>query len=157
MHRHKYTLLYYIGLVALLLCISCNSETIYSYYHHVPLTGWERNDTVSYHISPVLQAGSYQEKIGIRIKGDYPFKGLTLIIHQTVFPSMQSHSDTLNCQLVSEQGYPEGKGVNLFQYDFPITTLSLNEGDSLRINIHHDMKREILPGVADIGLTLTRE
>ena len=157
MRKSKYTLLYYIGLGGLLLCMACKNKTTYSHYEHVPIAGWEKNDTLSFSIEPIKQGGRYQENIGIRINGAYPFMGLTLIAEQTIFPSMESHSDTLNYELIDEDGNMKGKGISHYQYNLPLKTLSLQEGDSLSINIRHDMKREILPGISDIGITLTKE
>ena len=34
--------------------------------------------------------------------------------------------------------------------------MEIEQGDSLRINIRHNMKREILPGIADVGIKFTR-
>ena len=157
MRKSKYTLLYYIGLCGLLLCMACKSKTIYSHYEHVPISGWEKNDTLSFAIDPIKQDGYYQQTIGIRTNGSYPFMGLTLIIDQTIHPSMEFHSDTLNFELVDEDGNIKGRGISHYQYIFPLKTLSLQESDSLSINIRHDMKREILPGISDIGITLTKQ
>ncbi len=157
MRRSKYTLLYYIGLITLLVCLSCDDRTVYSRYQHVSIAGWEKNDALSYEIAPMKQDGIFQKTIGLRISNDYPFMGLTLIIEQQVFPSMESHSDTLTCNLIDKEGNAIGQGVTLHQYQFPIETISLHKGDSLSIRIRHDMKREILPGIADIGVTLTKQ
>ena len=157
MRRSKYTLLYYIGLGVLLACSSCDSKTTYSRYQHVSVAGWEKNDAISYEIDPLKEDGTYQKTIGVRISNDYPFMGLTLIIEQQVFPSLESHNDTLNCDLIDKEGNAIGQGVTFYQYHFPISTMTLHRGDSLSIHIRHDMKREILPGVADIGLILTRQ
>ena len=45
-------------------------------------------------------------------------------------------------------GYP-------YQYRFHLPDISLNEGDSLCFRIHHNMRREEMPGVSDVGLRLT--
>ncbi|MBQ7419403.1 MAG: gliding motility lipoprotein GldH [Prevotella sp.] len=156
MQKRRHTLLY-IGLGVVLFLISCNSRTFYNRYQHVPITGWEKNDAVTFGIPPIRQDGNYQETIGLRINGTYPFMGLTLIVDHTIYPSLETHSDTLSCSLIDEEGGIKGKGVVHYQYSFPINTLTLQEGDSLSINVHHDMKREILPGIADIGIILTRQ
>mgnify|MGYP006781130783 FL=1 len=153
MRRH--TLLYYIGLAILL--VACNDSTVYSCYRHVPASGWEKNDNLLFTVPPVKQDGQYSEELGIRIDNTYPFMGLTLIIDQTVFPSLEMKNDTLNCSLIGEDGVVKGKGVSHYQYVFPLTTLTLYKGDSLSITIRHDMKREILPGVTDIGMILNRQ
>jgi hypothetical protein len=40
------------------------------------------------------------------------------------------------------------------QQEFPLPDISLNEGDSLSVTIHHIMSRETLTGISDVGLLL---
>lgn len=155
MRKSSYTLLYYIG--AVLLFLSCDSRTTYSHYQHVNVTGWEKNDAIVYEIPPAPQDGVYQETVGIRIARSFPFMGLSLIVDQTVYPSMRSYSDTLNCKLIDEEGNVHGQGISHYQFSFPIDTIHLHKGDSLTVSVRHDMKREILPGVTDIGMIMTRK
>ena len=51
----------------------------------------------------------------------------------------------------------KGHGISTYQYNFHLTTLTLNEGDSLHIAVRHNMKREILPGISDIGIRLSQQ
>jgi gliding motility-associated lipoprotein GldH len=64
--------------------------------------------------------------------------------------------DTLNCSLIERDGRVKGKGVSFYQYNFHLNDLDLRAGDSLSINIRHNMKREILPGIADVGIKLIK-
>ena len=65
-------------------------------------------------------------------------------------------TDTVACQLTDRKGNAAGKGISYHQYQFPVTELMLQDGDSLFVSIRHDMKREILPGISDVGFSLTR-
>ena len=93
----------------------------------------------------------------MRINGDYPFMGLSLVVEQTVMPSMQKYTDTLTCHLIDNSGNATGYGINHYQYIFPLTTLKLDKGESVRVTIRHCMKREILPGILDVGLKLSHQ
>ena len=157
MQKSRHTLLYYIGLVILLTCVACDHKTVYSQYESVAISGWEKNDMLSFSTPPIQQTGDFQEKIGLRISGLYPFMGLTLIIDQTKLPSMETERDTLNCDLIDHNGNAKGPGISNYQYEIALKTIALNEGESLHIDIRHDMKREILPGVSDVGIILTRK
>jgi len=155
MNRH--TLLYiYIVMCMGMALVSCNNRVVFSHYESTPVRGWERNDTLSFNVEPMQETNLYAEEIGVRIKGDYPFKGLSLIVEQTVQPSNATIIDTLNCDLIDDLGHVHGKGITHYQYLFPLTTLKLNKGESLHVAIRHCMKREILPGITDVGLTLSR-
>lgn len=53
--------------------VSCNRKTVYYHYEHTPIEGWEKNDTLTFNVSPMAVAGDYREHIGLRINGSYPF------------------------------------------------------------------------------------
>ena len=135
---------------------SCDRKTIYYHYEHAPVSGWEKNDVLSFYVSPVSE-GTYREELGLRIDKSYPFMGLCLVIKQTILPSGYVHSDTLNCKLIDEDGNNKGPGLSYYQYNFHVNTLHLQEGDSLHITVKHNMKREIMPGISDIGIRLDRQ
>ena len=94
--------------------------------------------------------------MGLRINNAFPFISMTLIVEQTVLPANKTVIDTINCPLMGKDGQVRGKGVGYYQYHFPVSLMQLNENDSLHITVRHDMKREILPGVSDIGIELER-
>jgi len=153
-------------LTVALVTASCNRKTIYHHYEHTPLTGWEKNDTLLFTLTPSVQRAVVQRSIELRISNSYPFRSLCLIVEQTTIPAkgtgtilQRSKSplrrDTVNCDLIDPEGNIMGKGANLYQYSFRMTDISLNEGDSLRINIRHNMKRETIPGISDIGIRMT--
>ena len=139
-----------------MMLVSCGDSIVFSHYESTPVRGWERNDTLSFNIERIHETNLYAEEIGVRITTDYPFKGLSLVVEQTVQPSNTTITDTLNCDLIDDIGHAHGKGINHYQYLFPLTTLKLNKGESVHVAIHHCMKREILPGITDVGLTLSR-
>ena len=95
--------------------------------------------------------------LGLRINATYPFMGLTLIVEQFSYPDRKRRVDTVNCKLMDSNGKMKGYGIGSFQYTFHITDLDLQQGDSLHIGVRHDMKREILPGISDIGIILKKE
>lgn len=140
---------------------SCCQGTVFDEYVHTPIAGWEKNDTLSFDIPPLQESGFYQESLGLRITGDYPFMGLTLIVEQNIYHNMRKMAaeckvDTLNCQLVDQNGASKGQGISYIQYNFPINLYEMHQGDSIHIAIRHDMKREILPGVSDVGVKISR-
>ncbi len=134
---------------------SCNRKTIYHHYKQTPLTGWEKNDTLIFSVSPVKQRAVVMRNLELRISNDFPFQRLNLIVEQTVYPSSYRRSDTPNCQLIADEGTVKGGGVSLYEYRFQLPDISVNEDDSIDIRVRHNMKREILPGVSDVGIKLT--
>ena len=136
---------------------SCNRKTIYSHYESIPFSGWEKSDTLSFCITPITHDCTYSEEIGLRINSAYPFMGITLIVSQHTQPYHILRTDTLHAYLTDNDGNIQGTGVSYYQYHFKLATLRLYANDTLYVNIRHNMKREILPGISDIGITLRRE
>jgi gliding motility-associated lipoprotein GldH len=136
---------------------SCDSHIIFDRYEHTPIAGWEKNDTLFFNIPSVTEAGTYRQELGLRITGTYPFMSLRLVVEQEIWPNKRIVRDTLDCSLINEKGTPKGQGISYFQYNMPVNNLTLQEGDSLHICVKHDMKREILPGISDIGIKMARQ
>ena len=126
-------------LVATIAFSACNHAKVYDEYAHTPIAGWEKNDTLSFEIPPMAATGYYR---------------------QTIYPANKGKriekTDTLLCQLINQHGENKGQGISYYQYNFPINIYKINRGDSIHIAIRHDMKREILPGVSDIGVKITK-
>ena len=135
---------------------ACNRSTVFNEYKPTPLAGWEKNDTLVFELKPVEEEMEVRQTVGLRINDAYPFKALCLIVDQMVFPEKTIMSDTINCQLFDNDGKNQGHGVSLYQYTFPVGARRLKNGDSLVIRIRHNMKREIVPGVSDVGVSLQR-
>lgn len=144
----------YMAVAALL---SCSSNVVYSSYEHSPLSGWERNDTLVFNVPAVANSSAYRQRIGLRMTGSFPFTSLSLIVEQRIYPSGKVVADTLKCPVTDERGNFLGDGISAFQYSFELREMALNAGDSLHVTVRHNMKREILPGVSDVGLIMERQ
>lgn len=136
---------------------SCDESLVYSHYEHTQLSGWEKSDTLYFNTPRMNQKGRYRIELGLRTTGDYPFTSLTLSIEQCVFPANSTKNYSIKCQLMEENGITKGQGVSVYQFAFPVADVDLNEDDSVQIRIRHDMKREILPGISDVGIKLSRK
>lgn len=135
---------------------ACNESTIYDSYHHVDKVGWERTDTLVYDVKPVAKEGEYAEGVGMRLNSEYPFIQLCLVVEQMILPSRMVRTDTLMCDITTADGTSYGHGVNLYQYYLPIGSVALAEGDSLHIAVRHNMRRELLKGVLEVGVKLSK-
>lgn len=136
---------------------SCDVSTVYDRYEHTSVAGWEKADTLAFHVPKVRDEGLYSQYVGVRINGLYPFTGLTLIVNQRILPSNQVLVDTLSCKFHARDGLQMANGVGYFQYRFLLKKVKLANNDSLVVTIRHDMKREILPGIANVGVRVSRD
>ncbi len=138
----------------MVLMASCSKRPLYTHYEHVPIDGWEKNDILSFDIPPVKESGYYRQDMCLRVMNSFPFLSLNLVVKQTVLPSGYIHTDTVSCSVYDRQGNAKGPGVSYYQYKFHFNTIKLLKGDSLHISVKHNMKREIMPGVSDIGIQM---
>lgn len=152
-------LAYMVAMTAVVVMAACNGGMVYDRYTNTPVSGWEKNDTLYYSVPAVKSGGTYAANLGLRTTDSYPFTSLTLIVEQRKVAADKAVTvvtDTVACQLTDRKGNAAGKGISYHQYQFPVTELMLQDGDSLFVSIRHDMKREILPGISDVGFSLTR-
>ena len=103
------------------------------------------------------EAGTYQEEIGIRTDLDYPFQSLALVVAQEIHPKGEFLQTIKNCSLYDESGKERGNGISRFQNVIYLSDIQLEKGDSLRICITHNMRREMISGLSDIGMILTKK
>lgn len=135
-----------------MLITACDRKTVFHQYSHVNVTGWEKADTMLYHVRGMDNDGSFKEEIGLRLNGSYPFLGLCIIVEQTILPSNVVTCDTLNCNFTNSSN-----GISYRQYKYHLKDIKLSKGDSIDIRIRHNMMREVLPGIADIGVKIDRK
>ncbi|MGI6231719.1 MAG: gliding motility lipoprotein GldH [Prevotella sp.] len=135
---------------------ACKGNKVYDHFEHASLSGWEKTDTLRYNVPKINEGGRYCMELGMRLTKAYPYQSLTLIIERKVLPSRQTKSDTIECKIVSPEGRVLGRGITLNQYHFHVAEFSLKESDSLHVSITHNMKREILPGISDVGIEISK-
>lgn len=140
--------------MAATLVAACSTDTVYDSYAHTPINGWEKNDTLTFNTKPLEFSGKYSQYVGLRMTTAFPFTSISLIVEQQILPKGKTVTDTIKCPITDIRGNFLGDGVSSYQYEFPLREINLHRGDSLHVSIRHNMKREILPGVSDIGLKM---
>ena len=160
--RHRLHLTLLTAMVILLMCPSCRPAAHYHHYESTAPRGWSLDDSIHFEVPPVPSDGFYQEQLGLRITRSYPFRALHVIVEQQILDSVGSHisavtrNDTLVCPLIDDHGNTLRRGISHIQYTAPLPLLQLRRGQWLHVIVHHDMKRETLPGITDVGLRITR-
>lgn len=152
----KYTLLYIVALMVTAIGAgACQDTRTYDHYVHTPLDGWERNDTLHFDVPPTRQGGPQRQWIGMRVYKDFPFRTITMIVDQTVLPHRQHLRDTISCHIMDQDGHLLGKrSLNFSEIRTYLREINLQKGDSIHIAVIHNMRRESIPGVADVGMEM---
>lgn len=148
-------------MAALLAMTGCSRQTIYSHYEPIVPEGWERNDSICFDIPIIIEEGDYSQTIGLRTDNAYPYKNLTLVVDyrlKTPNPRPQTLQwrDTLEVRITDNEGNVLGTGINHYQYEMALPNIMLHIDDSLHVSVRHLMRRECLPGITDIGFTVSR-
>ncbi len=145
-----------IAVVILALCVSCLQGKVYHHYNHTPLTGLDRTDTITFDVPAVEQGGLYATDLELRTTSEYPFTSIAFVVEQTIIPSQKQKTDTVTCKLMDSKGNIKGKGVSSYQYRMHVSEMLLSDSDSLHITINHYMRRDILPGISDVGIAVRK-
>lgn len=157
MMRHAF--LAAMGLFALLaLVAACRQQPVAFEYAPTPIEGWEPGDTLKFKIDTLRQTGTYTLDLGIRTSAStpYPFRSIWLVVRQHWHRPERVLTDTVECKLTDAKGDITGHGVSLYQYTQPLGEVQLQEGDYADFSIIHIMRREMLPGVAAVGIRLSQ-
>ena len=147
--------IYIIGVFALAaLLFGCGRKPLFFAYSSTSVEGWEPGDTLKFHVDSVEQGGDYRLSLWLRtsVSEPYPFTSLWLVMRTQLHRPDTLLCDTTECRLINEQGESVGHGISLFQYSFPLKSLHLPTGSSADIRIFHIMRREVLPGITDVGV-----
>lgn len=139
-----------------MLLTACEADKVYDTFQHVDNNGWEKNDGLTFAIPRLTDSGRYDLSLRLRLGSEYPFQNLHIAVTQTVYPSGKTATDIVKADITDKQGKMKGNGVTLYQYSIPFRTMDCNAGDSVTVKVRHDMKREILPGIMDVGVAMYR-
>lgn len=136
---------------------SCRDDVVFYHYEATDVEGWEKNDVVVFEVPRFEESHTYSLSVGLRLSNAYPFRNLNVVVEQTTYPSRHTTIDTLSCNVADKHGFVLGKGISLYQYHLPARKCFYVHDDSLCIKIKHNMKREILPGISDVGIYIKKE
>ena len=141
---------------ALLSLTGCNEHVIYHSYRHVPGSGWSRRDTLTFDIDTVRAEATYQFELGLRSTDSYPYTVIWLAVEREFSHPDTLRRDTVKCQLMDPVTHRMGKGIYMYQYDVPVPPMALRRGQTGQVRIIHLMQREVLPGIHDVGVLISR-
>ena len=149
-------LLFLVLLMGLSLLCGCHSGTVYSHYEPVPLEGWRNDDTIRFQLGPVMEGGTFHDELALRTTSAYPYTHLSLVVRRQVLPDGNLYTDSITIPLTDSQGSSTGVGATLRHHVLPLSLIRLDSAQHLSVSIHHNMKKEVLPGISDLGMTITK-
>lgn len=142
-----------------LLFTGCGGRPIAYEYQSTPMEGWEPGDTLCFRIDTVETEGNYVMTLGVRTSSmvSYPFQTLWLIVTQQWHNPEQTLCDTVECRIMESDGEMHGSGVSIYQIEQKFQRMHISSGAWAEVSINHYMRREVLPGITNVGIRLERE
>ncbi len=134
--------------------VACSRSVLMHTYRHIPVEGWEQSDALSFAVDTIRDSETLQMDIGVRTTNDFPYQKLWIVVDTELQNPDTAFTDTLSCMFVDHNGLRNGKGTDTYQYDFHLGEIELQKGQTGRFVVRHIMRREIIPGVTDIGVRL---
>ena len=101
-------------------------------------------------------AATYQFALGLRSSDSYPYTVIWLAVEREFSHPDTLRRDTVKCQLMDSVTHRMGKGIYMYQYDVPLPSMTLHYGQTGQVRIIHLMQREVLPGIHDVGVLISR-
>lgn len=132
---------------------SCQRSESYMHYEVIDASRWDEADRLKFDVPPVTHSGTYAMHLHVRATHTpaFPFKVLYVEMRQQW--GAWQRTDTVACPLTDD--FERATGIAVRQYEFPATRLYVHQGDSAHITLRHIMRQEEVPGISDIGLSLT--
>jgi gliding motility-associated lipoprotein GldH len=140
------------------LFFSCEDSNIYYHSEVIPLSGWDRNQTLYFQDS--LRAKAPEKlhfEIDLRHTNLYPYQNLWLYI-RTKCSDGTSRLDSINWTLSEPNGRWIGSGWgSLYSLSHRLPDILIKKNTGSRwfiIEIQHGLRNKTLTGIEDIGVRL---
>ena len=150
--KNKYALI-----VVLLILTACDSNTTFHSYLHPSNEGWGKKDTLTFKVPIQDSLANYSVNIEIRNRSNYPSSNLFLFISHNAKDSTVFCTDTIEYTLADKKGNWTGTGWgSLYQSSTKYSFISPRRKGNLIIKIAHGMREEVLQGINDVGVKLSK-
>lgn len=138
---------------------SCSLDVKFSKYSPISSDGWNIDDTLKFSTDTLREGGRYGFTCGVRTRRAYPYQELVLKVERKVYRDslLVLHKlEKVTCPIVTTEGDFTGDGVATKLHESQLRDFIMQTGDSVEISIYHQMTRETLPGIVDIGVTMEK-
>jgi len=152
----------HILIVLSLLLTACAKDEIFSEFHSFPNAEWDRQQAIRFE-APVHDISvPYHVTIKLRHNNRYPFRNIWFFVeYQTPSGSIQLDTvpkDKDTGYLADEYGKWNGKGISLYSYSFRYQENIQYPDTGIYIyTIRQGMRADVLTGVSDIGLCISKK
>ena len=139
-----------------MLFTACTGEVAYHHYVPVAEEGWDKEDTLILKTDTLYETATYSVEVNLRTTAEYPYKQVMLMVEEKVLPNKAKRVFPVTFQIASDEGLRNGEKLLYYELDRQLALQQLSQGDSLQFRIYHKMRRQVLPGIKDVGIKIEK-
>lgn len=139
---------------------SCSLNVKYSNYRHISSNGWDLSDTLLFTTDTLWETGRYQFTCGVRTRRNFPYRELVMLVDRKVYRDslLVLHKlEKVKCPVINSSGGMLGEGIASKNHEQKLKDFYMLRGDSVVIEIYHQMTRQTLPGIVDVGILMEKK
>lgn len=145
------------------LTAACTDDSVaYIQFQTIPSeAGLNERDTLHFTVDSIPTDGAYTTYLCIRTNIEYPYRNVSFLVAQTVIDkdskTKRHQRNTISSTVYSESNRHIWPGSAYYNAELPVATANLHHGDSLVIDVKHNMRRETMPGITDLGIKIVKK
>lgn len=143
--------------VALMCFTACNRGVLVSHYESFDHEEWAIDSVKVFDFHVTEEGLSYDMVLGCRHTTEYPFQNIWLFT-ELYADTLLLSSDTLEYYLADRRGRWLGNGTGRLR-EMPMLykqNLLIPDTGVYRLEVRHGMRREVLAGMSELGLTVEK-
>ncbi|MDH6359035.1 gliding motility lipoprotein GldH [Parabacteroides sp. PF5-9] len=146
----------FIACLSLVAFSSCIESALYEQYQAIENQSWEKNKEYYFTFSVEDISVPYDLFLEVRNTNLYPYQNLWVFSQQEL-PIGSIQKDTIECMLADDFGKWFGKGISIFQMNFPIRSNYYfpNKGQ-YTFSFRQGMRTDTLEGIHEIGFKVEK-
>jgi len=148
---------YVVCIIYIMLFISCvNSNTLFHEYTAIHNEEWYYDDSLHFEIDSVVTGGNLTTILEFRTSAKYPYRNISIVMEQSLRNGNKHTQKTIAYEIIDSKGRKNGEGITYMTHQIPFCTMNVNTGDTIDINIKHNMQDNMLPGITDVGVLIEK-
>lgn len=136
---------------------ACDNSVLYEETQHIEKGLWKSSDTLLFHFTITDTLQPYDFGFNVRNTTSYDFQNLYLFI-SAWYPGGTWSRDTAECILSASDGRWLGKGMGKIKDSRFVFRkgVRFRRTGNYTIGVNQAMRKEILPGISDIGIRISK-
>ncbi len=147
------------ALISLGLCllVACHPNRVFEQHTKMDDLAWKQENVISFQVNIEDNSTPYNFLVAIRHASGFPYQNLLLTFSRTT-PSGKKETQEHELRLADENGDYLGDGMGDFwDFSFPLETgKMLEETGMYTLELKHDMPRDPLPLIMEVGLIVEK-